>query len=185
MTPPELAVVLCHFPEEWRFAVRATGAHSALSMAGSRRIFIIAFSGFRPLAGCRRRYCQAMPTRLLDEFAIFDQPTQTSDEMSKAARGALVLAPSFSERARYSLLMTMRGFALAVSALGVICGFGGYLVIARMPLLMAIGFVSLMALIVLLANRPDRHWQQAGDLRRADQHEEHRMSDGPAPPFQS
>jgi hypothetical protein len=49
----------------------------------------------------------------------------------------------------------------------------------------AIGFLSLVALIVSFVLGPDTSWSQPDDLRRADQHEDHPMSEGPAPPFQN
>jgi hypothetical protein len=82
--------------------------------------------------------------------------------------------------------MTKRSVLMGLLLVGVVVGFGGYGLVSRLPLLGGIGFLSAVALLVVFAvGGPDRSWRQADDLHRADQHEEHRMSDGPAPPFQS
>jgi hypothetical protein len=67
----------------------------------------------------------------------------------------------------------------------VVVGFGGYFLAEHLPILGAIGFVSLVATLVVFALGRDASWSQADDTRRADEHEEHPMPDGPAPPFQS
>jgi hypothetical protein len=82
-------------------------------------------------------------------------------------------------------LIVLRRTAIAISVLAAIGGIVGYLVAGHLPILGVVGFLGVVASIVFFAFDPDRYWSQAEDLRRADQPEEHRMSEGPAPPFQS
>jgi hypothetical protein len=81
--------------------------------------------------------------------------------------------------------MAKRSILIALLLGGVVGGFGGYVLVSPLLLLAGIGFVSAVALLVVFALRPDRSWEQADELRRADQHEERPMPEGPAPPFQS
>lgn len=53
------------------------------------------------------------------------------------------------------------------------------------PILGGIGFFAFVVAAILLALGPDRSWSRAEDVRRAHEHEEHPMPEGPAPPFQS
>jgi len=78
-----------------------------------------------------------------------------------------------------------RTTSIAVGVVGVVVGFGGYFVAGHLPILGAIGFLSLVAVIVLFALDPNASWSRPADTRRADEHEEHKMSEGPAPPFQN
>jgi hypothetical protein len=81
--------------------------------------------------------------------------------------------------------MSKRTVAIALCLVTVVLGIGGYLVVSPLPILGAIGFFALVAMIVLIALGPDRSWSRAEDVRRAHEHEEHPMPEGPAPPFQT
>jgi hypothetical protein len=81
--------------------------------------------------------------------------------------------------------MGKRRTAIALTLAGVIIGFGGYFIVSRLPLLAWIGAISALGLVVAFVVEPDRGFYEADDLKRADKPEEHRMSEGPAPPFQS
>jgi hypothetical protein len=78
-----------------------------------------------------------------------------------------------------------RRIAIGLALIGIVAGFGGYLLVAATPLLGWIGALSVLILTVAFVIEPDRGWYEAEDLRRADKPEEHRMSEGPASPFQS
>lgn len=81
--------------------------------------------------------------------------------------------------------MTKRAVVVTLCVVGIVAGIGGYFVAGHLPILGAIGFLSLVGMIVVFALGPDSSWSQADDLRRADEHEEHPMPEGPAPPFQN
>lgn len=81
--------------------------------------------------------------------------------------------------------MGKRTVAIAICLAGTALGLGGCLFLASLPILGALGFSSFLATIFLLAVGPDRSWSRADDVRRAHEHEEHPMPEGPAPPFQS
>ena len=81
--------------------------------------------------------------------------------------------------------MSKRVVAIALCLTAVAVGIGGYVVVSPLPILGALGFFALVATIVLLAVGPDRSWSRAEDVRRAHEHEEHPMPEGPAPPFQT
>ena len=81
--------------------------------------------------------------------------------------------------------MTRRTVSIAICLAAVVLGAGGYVLVSPLPILGGLGFFSLLAAIVLLALGPDRSWSRADDVRRAHEHEEHPMPEGPAPPFQS
>jgi uncharacterized protein (DUF58 family) len=81
--------------------------------------------------------------------------------------------------------MTKRAVAIAICVVTAILAIGGYLVAASLPILGGIGFLAFVVAAILLALGPDRSWSRAEDVRRAHEHEEHPMPEGPAPPFQS
>jgi len=78
-----------------------------------------------------------------------------------------------------------RRIAIGISGLAALGGIAGYYLAGHLPIVGALGFVGIVASIVLLALGPDRSWTRAADVRRAHEHEEHPMPEGPAPPFQS
>jgi uncharacterized membrane protein YfcA len=78
-----------------------------------------------------------------------------------------------------------RRIAIAICALAALGGVAGYYLAGHLPIVGALGFFGIVVLIVLLAVGPDRSWTRADDVRRAHEHEEHPMPEGPAPPFQS
>ncbi len=81
--------------------------------------------------------------------------------------------------------MRKRRAAIALTLAGTVIGIGGYFVVSRIALLAVIGALSALGLVLAFVIEPDRGWYEADDLRRADQPEEHPMSEGPAEPFQS
>lgn len=81
--------------------------------------------------------------------------------------------------------MSKRALAIALCLAAVVLGIGGYVVVSPLPILGGIGFFALVATIIILALGPDRSWSRAEDIRRAHEHQEHPMPEGPAPPFQS
>lgn len=81
--------------------------------------------------------------------------------------------------------LTGRAVAIALCLIAVVLGIGGYLIVSPLPILGGIGFFALVLAVILIALGPDRSWSRADDVRRAHEHEEHPMPDGPAPPFQS
>lgn len=81
--------------------------------------------------------------------------------------------------------MNWRRLMIVLTLIGTFIGIGGYFIVSRLPLLAGIGAVSALGLVVAFVIEPDRGWYEAEDLRRADKHEEHPMSEGPAPPFQN
>jgi hypothetical protein len=81
--------------------------------------------------------------------------------------------------------MRKRRAAIALAMAGTVIGIGGYFIVSRIALLAVVGVVSALALVLAFVIEPDRGWYEADDLRRADQPEEHPMSEGPAEPFQN
>jgi uncharacterized protein (DUF58 family) len=81
--------------------------------------------------------------------------------------------------------MTKRAIAIAICVAIAVRGIGGYLIVAPLPILGGVGFFALVVAVIFLALGPDRSWSRADDVRRAHEHKEHPMPEGPAPPFQS
>lgn len=82
--------------------------------------------------------------------------------------------------------MVLRRSVLVLAALAAIGGTAAYVLISPLPILGAVGFLGLILFLLTLAlGSSDKAWTQADDLRRADDHEEHPMPEGPAPPFQT
>jgi hypothetical protein len=77
--------------------------------------------------------------------------------------------------------MRLKGIAMVAAVAAVLVGIGGWIV-SGLPVFLISGFVALVAAIVLYAFSGSGESRTVEDLRRADQHEEHHFSEGPAPP---
>jgi ABC-type antimicrobial peptide transport system permease subunit len=77
--------------------------------------------------------------------------------------------------------MRPKTIAMVFAVAAIFVGFGGW--IAGGPLIFGMaGFLALLVALVLYAFSGSGEPRTAADLRRADQHEEHHFSEGPAPP---
>ena len=84
------------------------------------------------------------------------------------------------------LWMVLRRSVLVLAALAAVGGTAAYVLVRPLAILGVVGFFGLILPLLMLAlGSSDKSWTRADDLRRADDHEEHPMPEGPAPPFQT